>query len=266
MKRLSTYLLLLAMFAVLTTSCTNVIDPNGPSDGTSYRAESNFSFTIGVDDKSKLELNSISGNVQVIGVANTENVIVAGTKVVKSDNEMDAESYLKNLRVSLAESGNTLYVASEQPDETHGREVQINYEIQVPAWWATAIENINGNIQLDSLNGEILGKVTNGNLFLGHIGSSATLRVTNGQITGNIVLPQNGVLNGQVENGQILLNVPKTTSAVLTAKVVNGTVNVTGLSVINMIGNSKQIQGTLGTGAGKIELASTNGNISVVGY
>ncbi len=265
MKKLSIFFLILATGAVLTTSCTTVIEPD-PFDDRSYRAESTFSFTIGADDKTKLELNSINGNVSVIGVADAENVIIAGTKIVKSDDEMDAETYLKNLRVSLAESGNTLFVASEQPDDTHGRDVQINYEIQVPAAWATAIDNINGNIQLDSLDGEILGNVNNGNLYIGHLGSRAYLNVTNGQITGNIVLPQNGELNSKVTNGQILLNVPKTTSAQLTAKVTNGTVNVTGLSVSNMVGNQKAIQGTLGTGAGKIDLTSENGNISVVGY
>jgi len=79
-------------------------------------------------------------------------------------------------------------------------------------------------------------------------------------------LPPAGILNAQVTSGQIIMNVPTNTSAKLTAKVTNGTVNVTGLSLSNMIGNQKEIQGTLGSGNGKIELTTTNGNISVVGY
>ena len=267
MKRIAKSLFLLTTISlVFLTACSGIIDPDDPFAGNRYMAESKFSFTIGAEDKSKLELSSINGDIEIIGVENASDVIIAGRKVVKSDSEMDAEKYLKNLKVSLAESGNTLYVASEQPNETHGRDVAIYYNIQVPMSWMTAVDLANGSCLLDSLKGDIVSKVTNGNIVLGNVFANSYLRVTNGQISGNVNLPLNGVLNAQTTNGVISFGVPKTTSAKLMAKVTNGTVNVSGLSLTNMVGNQKEIHGTIGLGEGRIELQTTNGNINVVGY
>ncbi|MBN1482382.1 hypothetical protein EH223_10110 [candidate division KSB1 bacterium] len=260
------YLTIVATFSfILFLACSNVTDPDSPYNNR-YTAESYFSFSINAEDKTKLDLMSINGDIQVVGVENATDVVVAGNKVVKSNSQMDADNYLKNLRVSIAESGNTLYVASDQPKETDGRSVSINYEIQVPKVWTTAIDLANGSCLLDSLYGNIMTKITNGNIMLGSVYTSAYLRVTNGQITGTVNLPKNGVLNAQTTNGVLSFSLPKTTSAQLSAKVTNGTVNIAGLSLSNMVGNQKEIHGNLGAGEGKIELATTNGNISIVGY
>ena len=266
MNTLAKVLILMMAVSFVFLSCSNLIDPDDPYDGNRYTAESSFSFTIGAADKSKIDLSSINGDVKIVGSDNTNDVIVAGKKVVKSDSQMDAETYLKNLKVSLAESGNTLYVSSEQPTENHGRSVAINYAIQVPKGWATVVELTNGSCLSDSLEGDIVTKLTNGNIVLGDVYANAYLRVTNGQISGNVNLPSDGVLNAQTTNGVISFSVPKTTSAQLTAKVTNGTVNVSGLSLDNMWGNQREIHGTIGLGNGRIELQTTNGNINVVGY
>ncbi len=246
-------------------SCSSVIDPDDPFNGNRYTAESDFSFTIAAAEKSKLELSSLNGQVDILGVEGMTDVVVSGTKIVRSDEQRDADNYLKNLRVSIAESGNSLIVTSDQPDNTHGREVRIDYEIKVPASWATLTDVTNGNCQLDSLRGDVMAKVTNGNVALVDVFASAYVRVTNGQIEGRVNLPQNGTFNAQTENGLINLTVPQTTSARFSAKVTNGTVNVSGLSLQDMTGSSREIYGTIGEGNGLIELKTTNGNINVVG-
>jgi len=266
MKKLSKYLIVLTAIGLLLSSCSSIIDPDDPFGGNQYTAESSFSFAVSAADKEKMELTSINGDVKIVGVENQSDVIVAGKKVVKSDSQADAETYLKNLKVSLAESGNVLYVASDQPKENHGRSVAIHYEIQVPKAWATTVELTNGSCLLDSLKGDILTKITNGNIVLGDVFANAYLRVTNGQISGNVNLPLNGALNAQTTNGVISFGVPKTTSARFSAKVTNGTVNVSGLSIDEMRGNQKEIHGIIGSGEGRIDLETTNGNINVVGF
>jgi DUF4097 and DUF4098 domain-containing protein YvlB len=266
MKKLATFIIVFIAVYILCMSCSSIIDPDDPFDDARYTAESSFSFTMGVDDKSKLELTSIDGDVKIVGVDKANEVVIAGKKVVKSDSQRDADAYLKNLKVSIAESGNTIYVASEQPEDNHGRSVTINYEVQVPRHWATAVELVNGSCLLDSLEGDIVTKLTNGNIILGDVFANAYLRVTNGQISGKVNLPIKGVLNAQSTNGLISFNVPKTISAQLTAKVTNGTVSVSGLTLDNMWGNQREIHGTIGPGEGRIELQTTNGNINVIGF
>lgn len=265
MKALKFSTLFITYSFMLMMGCSSVIEPDDPFNGNRYTAESDFSFTIAAEEKSKLELSSLNGQVDIVGVEGTTDVVVSGTKVVKSDDQRDADNYLKNLRVSIAEAGNSLIVTSDQPENTHGREVRIDYTIQVPANWATQTELSNGNCQLDSLRNDVMVKVTNGNVALIDVFASAYVRVTNGQIEGRVNLPPDGSYNAQTTNGLINLTVPQTTSARFSAKVTNGTVNVTGLSLQDMSGSSKEIHGIIGDGKGAIELETTNGNINVVG-
>jgi len=259
------FVLLSAVTALVFIACGNIIDPD-PIHNNRYTAVSEFSFTIDAIDKSKLELGSINGGVVIVGDENADNVVVAGEKIVKSDNEMDAQSYLKNLKVSIAESGKTLYVTSEQPENTQGRDVSIEYEIRVPASWTCAVELVNGQVAADSLRRDLMIKVTNGNVSLQEMIANAYIRVTNGQIDGCMTLRSGGTVDAETTNGIITMRFPQSTSAQLTAKVTNGTVNVSGLTLDNMYGSQKEIHGTIGSGDGTIMLKTTNGNITVMGY
>jgi len=266
MKNKKTHILLLTTVGLfLIAACGQIIDPD-PFHNNTYTATSGFSFTIGAADKNALELRSINGAVVVIGDSTTADVIVSGKKIVQSDSEIDAQNYLKNLKVSIAESGATLLVTSEQPEKTDGRNVSIEYEIHVPRQWATTVDLINGGCSFESLTGDVAATVANGNVALNDLNANADVRITNGQIEGAIELPLHGVLNAQTTNGIIVFALPKTTSAQFSAAVTNGTVNVNGLTLNDMTGSQKEIRGVIGAGDGRISLKTTNGNISVTGY
>jgi len=257
-------LVLLSVGIMLFAGCSHIIDP--PLGINDYTATSNFSFTISAEDKSGLELDSINGAVVIHGDSTTTDVIVSGKKIVKSDSEIDAQNYLKNLKVSIAESGATLLVTSEQPEKTDGRDVSIEYDITVPMHWATKVTLINGSCVFEELTGDVATNVTNGNVSLQELNANAYIRVTNGQIEGRVALLPHGTLNAQTTNGLIALGLPKSTSAQFVAQVTNGTVNVSDLNISDMTGSQKEIRGTIGDGDGQITLKTTNGNISVTGY
>ena len=266
MKNIKKHVVMLTAISVLMiAACSNIIDPD-PFENNNYTATSDFSFTISAADKKALDLDSINGAVVIVGDTSVTDIIVAGKKIVKSDSEMDAQNYLKNLKVSIAESGATLLVTSEQPEKTGGRDVSIEYDIIVPANWSTTTRLLNGGCLFAALQGDVAAHVTNGNVSLSNLNANAYVRVTNGQIEGRVDLPFQGTLNAQTTNGIIALSLPKTTSAHFIAEVTNGTVNVSGLSINDMIGSQKEIRGVIGSGNGNITLKTTNGNISVNGY
>jgi len=266
MKNRKTHILVLTTVSLfLIASCGQIIDPD-PFHNNTYTATSGFSFTISAGDKNALELHSVNGAVVVIGDSTTTDVIVSGKKIVKSDTELDAQNYLKNLKVSIAESGATLLVTSEQPEKTDGRNVSIEYEIHVPRQWATTVDLVNGGCSFESLTGDVMANLTNGNVALNDLNANADVRMTNGQIEGRIELPAHGALNAQTTNGIIVIALPKSTSAQFSAAVTNGTVNVAGLTISDMTGSQTQIRGVIGGGDGRISLKTTNGNISVTGY
>ena len=219
MKNIKKYIVLLSVTGILLmTGCGHIIDPD-PFDSNNYTATSEFSFTISAADKNTLDLDSINGAVVIVGDTSATDVVVSGKKIVKSDSEMDAQTYLKNLKVSIAESGATLLVTSEQPEKTNGRDVSIEYDVIVPAHWSTTVQLLNGSCVFSELKGDVAANVTNGNASLDNLNANVYVRVTNGQIEGRVDLPLRGSLNAQTTNGIIALGIPKTTSAQFIAEV-----------------------------------------------
>ena len=254
-----------ATLVVLTAACSSIVDPD---DGWRNKAsaESRFNFAVETGSMIKLVMEGINGTINIVGKNDGSQVKVSGVKIVRSDSERDGRDFLKKIKVSLSETSSTLFVATEQPENLDGREVNVDYEITVPQRWLLSVSSVNGECALDSLQGEIDAQVSNGNVSLGKIDASATVRVTNGRIAGTVNLPRNGKLHAQTTNGLIVIDLAKETSAQFLARVTNGTVNVSGLTLRDVSGSQKEVRGVLGTGEGTIDLRTTNGNISVSGY
>ena len=85
----------------------------------------------------------------------------------------------------------------------------------------------------------------------------------NGEVLGEVILPQTGVIDLQLTNGSAHLEIPDNTSATFSATTENGTVQVSGLVVSNQIQSPHSFQGVLGSGTGDIRLSTVNGNIDV---
>jgi DUF4097 and DUF4098 domain-containing protein YvlB len=265
MKKFRIYMSLFSVLAlVFLLGCSNVLDPDDHFKKQA-KAESQFSFSIDVGSMSKLVMEGISGTIKIVGQDEISQVRVSGTKIVRSDTDYDARDFLTQVKVSISETNTTLFVATEQPEDLDGREVNIDYEITMPRQWALSVTSVNGECALDSLAGYITAQVTNGNVSLDHIRASMNVQVTNGQIAGMVELPLNGTLSAQTTNGLIVMSLLKTTSAQFSARVTNGTVNVSGLTLRDMMGSQKEIRGILGAGEGTIDLRTVNGNISVSG-
>ena len=66
-----------------------------------------------------------------------------------------------------------------------------------------------------------------------------------------------------IGNGSIDLKIPGETNSSVNATVGNGSINNSGLSFQNQHSNSRQFNGTLGSGVGNIALTVGNGSIAV---
>ncbi|RPH88864.1 MAG: hypothetical protein EHM72_21105, partial [Calditrichaeota bacterium] len=160
------YLLLPAVSAMIMFSCSHVIDPDDPSHGNRYSAESNFSLSVAAAEMNKLTLNAINGSIKIVGQENSDKVLLSGKKIVRSNNERDAHEYMQNIQVSIAQSGSSLIVTSDQPDDLDGRDVNIDYDIQVPSSWALTVSSYNGGCTFEHVRGDLMSSLTNGNISL----------------------------------------------------------------------------------------------------
>ena len=178
----------------------------------------------------------------------------------------DAEDQLQYLELTVHELTNIIYVETNHPDDSGGREYSIDFEILVPNDFLLDINDINGTIQIDSLANDINLVLTNGDVRFNDFNGSCFVYITNGQFLGNIEMPLHGDNIIYVVNGLIDLEIPVYTSADFSATVVNGSISIMNLNMSNQEITENSVTGILGNGDGVISLNVINGNIEVLGY
>lgn len=251
---------------------------------TRYSASEDFSYSVDVADRSRFRLSGINGSVEITGVPGISTVDIWGERKVESESVSDAETHLPLLNVQIREASNEVYVKTEQPRETHGRNYLVYYHCHVPEDWEVITSNVNGGITLASITGDVEivstnGEVsvdstsgdvdvilTNGNLLLWEILGNIEAVMTNGNMTGRIELPESGRCEIGVTNGLIDLSIPVLTSAEFDATVVNGSISMSNLTLENISSTPTSLSGRLGSGNGIIVLSTVNGVIYVRGY
>ncbi|UCH66476.1 MAG: hypothetical protein JSW63_04930 [Ignavibacterium sp.] len=247
-------------------SCDSTTEVATEVSNTNFEASESFYFSIPVDNKTMFTIAGINGTININGEANADSVIINGEKIVKSESIEDAQANLQNLNVVVRDLASGVTVETDQPDETGGRNFEVNYNVTLPNSFLVTAANVNGTVTVDSINNNVTAANVNGQILLGDIVGSATVSLVNGQIVGKITLPLNGSINMGNVNGNVTLEIPTSTSAQFSAGLTNGNIIIDNLTLQNQISTPTSIVGTLGGGQGAISLATVNGNISAVGF
>jgi DUF4097 and DUF4098 domain-containing protein YvlB len=276
-------LMMVCLFTFSACTVTGIVDP--PSDDASGNATvvEPFSYTVTVANQSRFRIEGINGLIDIVGVPGVATIEIRGERRVRSKSEEDARDYLRHLEVRVTDSNDEVFVKTVQPQENHGRNLEVIYYIRMPENWEAGVGNVNGDVVIDSLAGDVsVGLVngsvqlreisantaiglTNGNVLLTKIIGSTLAAVVNGNIYADVTLPQKATCEMSTVNGSIDLRVPQSTSAQFSAEVVNGTIRLTNLNLQNATTTPKTTRGRLANGDGQIKLKTVNGNIRVEG-
>jgi DUF4097 and DUF4098 domain-containing protein YvlB len=231
-----------------------------------FAAEEPFSFEVALAGQTRFRLEGVSGNVDVAASTSANTIVIAGVRRVTSDSAEDAQAGLQVLEVRVSEGPDVLLVRTIQPQDSGDRDYIVNYRITLPRNLAVIVNNVNGNIEIDSINNRVTVASVNGGVDLRRIVGSATVVLVNGAIEGRITLPTDGTIDLQTVNGAIDLEIPQNTSARFSASVANGTVTVSNLDLRVSTSTPTSVEGTLGGGRGTIALLTVNGTIEVMGF
>jgi hypothetical protein len=275
---------LAALACALAFAACDLSEITDPDAGGSYSATEPFSFEVQAASSRRFRLEGVNGSIEIAGVSGASTARIWGERIVRSRSSSDAQSYLREVEVRVSASNEEVLAQTIQPEDTHGREVVVNYHVRVPASWQAQLRNANGLARADSLrqrvafeiaNGQVqvydvTGDVdialTNGNVLIDNLLGNAHVAVTNGNVEAAMVLPASGTCAVGVVNGNIALAIPKNTSAQFSAEVTNGSISVLDLILQNAASSPKSVRGQLGAGAGKIELGTVNGTIRASGF
>ncbi|MFH1313131.1 MAG: hypothetical protein ABIJ00_07850 [Candidatus Eisenbacteria bacterium] len=243
-------LLVMVLMWLWFLSCADesVVDSNNSVANTNFAAEASFHQRIDVAAQIRLTLDGISGGITVTAVAGSDSIVIDGVRRVRSESIQDAETHLESLTVNIGDSATEVAVETVQPEKSLGRIYEVHYDIVVPAGLDLDINNINGQIILEDMTGNV------------HV------NLVNGQVVTEATMPSGGMIDVNVVNGGIELSIPKTTSSEFSAALVNGSISMSGLVLQDFVSTSVSLTGTLGLGDGTIALNLVNGTISVEGF
>ena len=177
---------LFIMSCLFQFSCND--NPLRPVDSNDFIAEEDFSFLLDLAGQTSLRLEGISGAITIIGRADFDSMIIAGTMRVGSELIEDAEEHLRYLDVEVRERTGEIFVKTVQPQDSNGRSYIVDYNIIMPEDFASIVTNVNGCVTIDSTTGGISAENVNGQIYLNEVTSSASVSLVNGQIAATMFL------------------------------------------------------------------------------
>jgi len=232
-----------------------------------FIVDGSFSENVPVAGHSSIRIEALNGEITITGLPGATSVFVTAELQVGSNaSRQDAETGLTRLGVLVADGADEIFVQTLQPKNLDGRQYVVNYNITVPSHLAVDVTQVNGHVTVSSIENSLLAEVANGNVYLSDIFGFATVSVDRGSIDGTVTLPPGGEIMLSTGNGDIDLRIPASTSAELSALVGFGAITWDNLDLLNAVHTTKSLTGTLGDGAGLIDLDTRNGNIDVTGY
>jgi hypothetical protein len=240
-------------------------DVSGPRSHDSVATE-DFHYSFEVSEHILVSVAGVNGDINVMGLADTDSIVISGTRRVTSDDPVDAAEHLDLLTVEVENEAGVVSAVTHQPEHSDGRIYEVDYRVYIPEDLAVTITDVNGTIYIRSVAEPVTVSHVNGAVNLDGISASVMCSVVNGTIEGDVTLPLDGVIGMEVVNGEVDIEIPAATSAMFLAGVVNGSISVTGLVLEDMVSSATSLSGRLGEGRGTIGLAVVNGTIAARGF
>lgn len=232
-----------------------------------------FSWSGTLATGKSIEVRGINGGIDAAPAPGRTVTVSAIKKGRKSD---PAE-----VRIEVIENGDGILVCAVYPDKRgnydecdrrgrHGHnmkktDVEVDFTIGVPSGVDFVGGTVNGGIDAEGLGSNVRVHTVNGGITVSGTGTVEASTV-NGSIdaragTGN----WSGTLEFRTVNGSITVTLPEGTNAVVEAETVNGGL-MTDFPLTISSGRRwgpRKIEGTIGSGGGRLELETVNGAINI---
>ena len=225
----------------------------------------NFRFDRDATGLSSFAIENTNGRVLVTSNSGGEAFVLRGEKRVGGTSEADAAAGLPDIILEINEVGDELQIRAIHPPSSR-REYTVNWVLEVPGRLFGQVTNINGEVTIEDLDNGLFAIVTNGLVTLTDIEGSTEVVVVNGHLSARVSIEDDEFIDLSTVNGNITLSIPSATNAVLDSRTDIGTITLTNLTLTNEQITNNVVTGTLGTGEGRIDVLSNNGNVTLTGF
>lgn len=232
-----------------------------------YEKKEKVTYKLNVNGKTKLELNNISGHINISPSDSITGLVIEAEKIgyVK---KKDMDKPLDYIKINIDSSSGAIKISTEIEKnrswihfDLHHDEV--NYDIKVPAGLMLSIEGTNGEIHLDGFPNESKVRLTNGNIKLTGLTGRNDVEMTNGSISGSIDSLKE--LKLEVTNGKVTLDIGKKFAGEINAEIVNGKISTDKLELSDVSSDKKSLRGYITNRSGELRINVVNGKISLNG-
>jgi hypothetical protein len=144
---------------------------------------------------------------------------------------------------------------------TRNNDVEVDFTVRVPRGVAFDGNNVNGGVEVISLDGKVDAHTVNGGVHIETAGGEATATTVNGGVRAVVRGSGTAPLHFETVNGAIDLTLPADLGADLEAQTVNGTIDSDfPVSVTGRI-SPRRLTGRIGSGGRRLDLETVNGSI-----
>jgi hypothetical protein len=197
---------------------------------------------------SRIRLDGQNGTISITGQPDANSVRVTAELRVGSDSEEDALEGLDQLGVVVTDLADEVFVRTQQPHDSKGRQYVVDYTITIPSDLDVVVDQVNGRVTVADVE------------------SSVDVDLAKGDVDGTVTLPPNDEIRFSTGNGNLSLSIPTSTSATFEAFVDIGFITHENLDMKDVVRTNQSLTGILGDGAGVIHLETTIGNVHVTGF
>ena len=221
------------------------------------------SFTL--PEKGRFELENTNGSIEVVASAGPQ-IEVSAERIAKAHTEEAAKELLKQIEVTVEQSGDRLRLKTKYPKGIHGGGAEVRYVVKVPPTVSVKVENTNGRVTLNGLANPVDASTTNGGVSAHDMKGSLKASTTNGGLDIDVSAVHGDGIELSTTNGGVKLQLPRSAKADLSASCVNGGISTDGLELDRSGESSRRhVDGRLNGGGPRVRLETVNGGVKIVG-
>ena len=174
------------------------------------------------------------------------------------------ERALEELQVEIVGEGDRLSVRTRQPrGGFFGRGGQVDYRISVPRAARIRVENVNGPVEVDGVEGPVDASTVNGSVSVAGAAGTVDASSVNGGVEVDVArVDPAGRSRLKTTNGTVRLTLPRDASAEVEAGTVNGSV-ACDFDLADGRKSRRKIEGRIGAGGARFDLGTVNGSVHV---
>jgi hypothetical protein len=253
--------LLICLLGILTISACSCVNIGDLWPRVEYKETNKLDAPLAPG--SILALENDVGSITIDG-QDVTNCDVTATITVKAPTEEEAKELAKQIKIELEQDGDTLTVKTTKPRKKRRRSISINFKIIVPEQTALQASSDVGEINVSNITENIKAQTDVGKISCKEISGDIDLQAGVGKV--NVVYSKTALAACNVtirtDVGSIDITTPPECSAAVHANTDVGSI-ATDMPLTIKGRVSKNLQGMIGDGEGKLNLRTDVGSIRI---